>query len=144
MKLKQTDKQKITPLHYIYVDALMGIKNCSTQRTMSVLIKVEYLHRVWVISSLFRKQRPLLIYICDYLLQVRIIICTIDIHCCNLIIFQAAVMSLLLYGCIAWILTKRLGKKAWWEQRKNATRCFEQIQEAATPQNSSCTMTCVV
>ena len=38
-------------------------------------------------------------------------------------------MSLLLYGCTIWTLTKHLGKKARW---KIHAFCFEQIREAVT------------
>ena len=43
--------------------------------------------------------------------------------------FQAAVASILLYGCTTWTLTKRLGKK---QLHKNAASNLEQVL-AATP-----------
>ena len=45
-------------------------------------------------------------------------------------------MFILLHGCTTWMLSKHIEKKPRWEQYKNATCCLEQIQEAATPQNS--------
>ena len=46
----------------------------------------------------------------------------------NIVFFQAVVVSILLYGCIKWTLTKR--KKAWRELYKNAASYIEQILEA--------------
>ena len=40
--------------------------------------------------------------------------------------FQAVVVSILLYGCTTWTLTKRMEKL-----HKNAESCIEQIQGAA-------------
>ena len=44
--------------------------------------------------------------------------------------FQAAIMSILLYGCITSTLTKRLKKKAWGQLHKNAASNIEQVLEA--------------
>ena len=41
--------------------------------------------------------------------------------------FQAVAVSILLYGCTTWTLTKCMEKKTKWELHKNATCCFEQI-----------------
>ena len=46
--------------------------------------------------------------------------------------FQAAVTSILLYGCTTWTLTKRLEKKLDGNLHKNATCNLEQVL-AATP-----------
>ena len=53
--------------------------------------------------------------------------------------FQVVVVSVLLYACTIWILTKQ--RKIWWELQKNATSYIEQILEATTPQNIICTAT---
>ena len=45
-------------------------------------------------------------------------------------IFQAAVVSLLLYGCTTSTLTKHMGKKAWWKLHKHTMYCIKQILEA--------------
>ena len=42
--------------------------------------------------------------------------------------FQAAVVSILLYGCTTWTLTKRMEKK---KLHKNAASNIEQVLEAA-------------
>ena len=42
--------------------------------------------------------------------------------------FQAVAVLVLQYG---WTLTRHLGKKARWEQHKNAASCFEYILEVA-------------
>ena len=47
--------------------------------------------------------------------------------------FQPAVVSILLYGCTTWTLTKRLEKKAWRQLHKNAANNIEQVLEAAPP-----------
>ena len=44
--------------------------------------------------------------------------------------FQAAVVSILLYGCTTWTLTKRLEKKARLQLHKNAASNIEQVLEA--------------
>ena len=44
--------------------------------------------------------------------------------------FQAAVVSILLYGCTSLTLTKRMEKKAWRQLLKNAARNIEQVLEA--------------
>ena len=44
--------------------------------------------------------------------------------------FQAAVVSILRYGCTTWTLTKRMEKKAWRQLHKNTASNFEQVQEA--------------
>ena len=49
--------------------------------------------------------------------------------------FQAAVVSILLYGCTTWTLTKRLEKKARRQLHKNAASNIEQVLEA-TPQKA--------
>ena len=46
--------------------------------------------------------------------------------------FQAAVVSILLYGCTTWTLTKRLEKKLRRQLHKNAATNLEQVL-AATP-----------
>ena len=54
--------------------------------------------------------------------------------------FQAAVMSILLYGCTTWTLTKRMEKKL----DSNYTRMLQAILNkswSSTPQSSSCTAT---
>ena len=43
--------------------------------------------------------------------------------------FQAAVVSILLYGCTTWTLTKRMEKKAWRQLHKNAASNTEQVLE---------------
>ena len=45
--------------------------------------------------------------------------------------FQAAVVSILLYGCTTWTLTRRMKKKAWRQLHKNAASNIEQTMEAA-------------
>ena len=45
-------------------------------------------------------------------------------------------MSILLYGCTTWTLTKRIEKKTKWELHKNAWSYFEQILEA-TPHETA-------
>ena len=45
--------------------------------------------------------------------------------------FQAVVVSILLYGCTTWALTKSWGEKALWHLHKNASSNIEQILEAA-------------
>ena len=54
---------------------------------------------------------------------------------------KAAFVSVLLYGCTTWTLTKRMEKKAWRELHKNAASNIEQVMEAAPPQSSICTAT---
>ena len=44
--------------------------------------------------------------------------------------FQAAVVSILLYGCTTWTLTKRPEKKAWQQLHKNAASNIEHVLEA--------------
>ena len=44
--------------------------------------------------------------------------------------FQAAVVSILLYGCTTWTVTKRMEKKAWRQLLKNAASNIEQVLEA--------------
>ena len=46
--------------------------------------------------------------------------------------FQAAVVSILLYGCTTWTLTKTAEKEARRESHKNAASNIEQVL-AATP-----------
>ena len=48
--------------------------------------------------------------------------------------FQAAVVSILLYGCTTWTLTKHMEKKLDWQQHKNAASNFEQVLEATNHQ----------
>ena len=50
--------------------------------------------------------------------------------------FQAAVVSVLLYGCTTWTLTKCKEKKIRWELHKEATSYVEQILEA-TPHKTA-------
>ena len=50
--------------------------------------------------------------------------------------FQAAVVSILLYGCTIWTLTERLEKKL----ESNYTRVLQAILDKS-PQNYSCTVT---
>ena len=57
--------------------------------------------------------------------------------------FQAAVASILLYGCTTWTLTKRLEKKL----DGNYTRMCEQSWTSPggnTPQDTNCTATCLL
>ena len=58
-------------------------------------------------------------------------------------IFHVVVVSVLLYGCTTWTLTKRLEKKLVGELHKDAAGCFEQILEAAPLQNSIYMATCL-
>ena len=44
--------------------------------------------------------------------------------------FQAVDVSVLMYGCTTWTLTKTHREKALWELHKNAAYCFEQIPKA--------------
>ena len=46
--------------------------------------------------------------------------------------FQAAVASILLYGCTTWTLTKRLEKKDRHQLHKNAVSDIEQVMEATS------------
>ena len=46
------------------------------------------------------------------------------------IFFQTAVVSILLYRCTTWTLTKRIEKKAWQQLHKNAASNIEQVLEA--------------
>ena len=46
--------------------------------------------------------------------------------------FQAAVMSILLYGCTTWTLTKSMEKKAWRQLHKNAASNIEPFLETAS------------
>ena len=50
--------------------------------------------------------------------------------------FQAAVVSILLYGCTTWTLTKRMEKKLDAQLHKNAASNIEQVL-AATPHKVS-------
>ena len=43
--------------------------------------------------------------------------------------FQAAVVSILLYRCTTWTLTKRIEKKVWQQLHKNDASNFEQVLE---------------
>ena len=43
--------------------------------------------------------------------------------------FQEAIVSILLYGCTTWTLTKRVGKKSWRQLHKNAASNIEQVLE---------------
>ena len=57
--------------------------------------------------------------------------------------FQAAVASMLLYGCTTWTLTKRLEKKL----DGNYTRMLRQSWTSPggnTPQDTNCTATCLL
>ena len=57
--------------------------------------------------------------------------------------FQAAVISILLYGCTTWTLTKRLEKKL----DGNYTRMLRAILNnpgSNTPQDTNCTATCLL
>ena len=56
--------------------------------------------------------------------------------------FQAAVKSILLYGCTTWTLTKRLEKKLDGNLHKNATCNLKQVLAATPPQDTNCTATC--
>ena len=42
------------------------------------------------------------------------------------------VMSILLYECTTWTLTKRTEKKVWWKLPKDATSYIKQILEATS------------
>ena len=44
--------------------------------------------------------------------------------------FQAVIVSILLYGCTTWTLSKKYGEKAWRQLRKNAASNIEQVLEA--------------
>ena len=44
--------------------------------------------------------------------------------------FQAAVVSILLYGCTTWTLTKRLEKKTWRKLQKNTASNIGQVLES--------------
>ena len=46
-------------------------------------------------------------------------------------LFHAAVVSILLFGCTTWTLTKSIEKKAWRLLHKNAASNIEQVLEAA-------------
>ena len=46
--------------------------------------------------------------------------------------FQAAIVSILLYRCTTWTLTKRLEKKTRWKLHKNVESSIEQVL-ATTP-----------
>ena len=52
------------------------------------------------------------------------------------IYFQAAVASILQYGCTTWTLTKRMEKKASRQLHNNAARNIEQVL-AAAPHNAA-------
>ena len=56
--------------------------------------------------------------------------------------FQAAVTSILLYGCTTWTLTKTAGEEARRQLHKNATCNLEQVRAATPPQDTNCTATC--
>ena len=66
--------------------------------------------------------------------------------------FQAAVASILLYGCTTWTLTKRLhGCTTWTLTKRSETaitqECCEQSWTSPggnTPQDTSCTATCLL
>ena len=45
--------------------------------------------------------------------------------------FQTPIVSILIYGCTTWMLTKRMEKKAWRQVHENAASCIEQVLEAA-------------
>ena len=45
--------------------------------------------------------------------------------------FQAAIVSILLYECTTWSLTKRMEKKALRQLHKNAATNIEQVLETA-------------
>ena len=45
--------------------------------------------------------------------------------------FQAAVVSILLYGCTTWTLTKRMEKKTRWQLHKNTAGNTGQVLETA-------------
>ena len=50
--------------------------------------------------------------------------------------FPAAVVSIPLYGCTTWTLTKRMEKKAWRQIHKNVATYIEKVMEAA-PQKAA-------
>ena len=56
--------------------------------------------------------------------------------------FQAAVTSILLYGCTTWTLTKRAGEETRWQLHKNAACNPQQVHGSNTPQDTNCTATC--
>ena len=58
-----------------------------------------------------------------------------------LALFQVVVVSILLYGCTTWTLTKRIEKKAWWQFHKDATSYMKKNPGSNIPKNSSCTVT---
>ena len=45
---------------------------------------------------------------------------------------MGVVVSILLYGCTTWMLTKCIEKKTWRQLHKNAASCNEQILEATS------------
>ena len=51
--------------------------------------------------------------------------------------FQAAVVSILLYGCSTWRLTKTAGEKARQQLHKNAANNIEQVFGGNTPQSTN-------
>ena len=44
--------------------------------------------------------------------------------------FQAAIVSILLYGCTTWTLNKTAEEKAWRQLHKNTASNIEQVLEA--------------
>ena len=51
--------------------------------------------------------------------------------------FQVVVVSLLLYGCTPWTLTKRIEKKARWELLKKTKNYIEQIFEVTSHESAA-------
>ena len=56
--------------------------------------------------------------------------------------FQAAVTSILLYGCTTWDANKTAGEETRWQLHKNAACNPEQVLAATPPQDTNCTATC--
>ena len=56
--------------------------------------------------------------------------------------FQAAVTSILLYGCTTWTANKTAGEETRWQLHKNAACNPEQVLAATHPQDTNCTATC--
>ena len=56
--------------------------------------------------------------------------------------FQAAVTSILLYGCTTWTLTKRLEKKLDGNYTRMLRAILNKSWQQHTPQDTNCTATC--
>ena len=58
--------------------------------------------------------------------------------------FQAAIASILLYGCTTWTLTKPAGEEARRQLHKNAASNLEQVLAATPHKDTNCTATCLL